>query len=47
VYDIVCDGTYLYTTAPWCEQQSAWRIERDETGKPVSMILLNPDLAGQ
>ena len=47
VYDIVTDGTYLYATAPWSEPQSVWQIERDETGKPIEMKLINPNLAGE
>ena len=47
VYDIATDGTYLYASAPWSEQQSAWRIERDHTGKPVGITLLNPNLSGK
>lgn len=44
VYDAVCDGEYLYTTAPWTESQSAWRILRDADGRPVAMESQNPAL---
>jgi hypothetical protein len=44
VYDAVCDGQYLYTTAPWSTSQSAWRILRDADGRPVAMESQNPAL---
>ena len=44
VYDAVCDGEYLYTTAPWEEQQCAWRIIRDANGRPIKMELQNDAL---
>ncbi len=45
VYDIVCDGKLLYSTAPWSEEQVVWLIVRDKDLAPTELLLVNPNIA--
>ena len=43
-YEFTTDGIHLYTTAPWAEEQACWRIEYDQTGRPVALLLVSADI---
>ena len=44
VYDMTSDGQYLYTSAPWADEQACWRIKQDESGRPAALTLLDADI---
>ncbi len=44
LHDLVSDGEYLYTTAPWTQSQTVWRIVRDKDGKPLTLQLIDRDI---
>ena len=43
-HDLESDGTYLYSTAPWKEEQTCWKIVYSNDGKPAALELVNADL---
>ena len=43
-YEFTTDGIHLYTTAPWAEEQACWRIEYDQTGRPVALLLVSAEI---
>ena len=47
LYDFASDGTLLYSSAPWAEEQVCWEIVRDESGKPRSLRLLSEDISAE
>ena len=46
LHDLVSDGKYLYTTAPWTDTQTVWRVIRDEGGAPTALQQVAEDIAG-
>jgi hypothetical protein len=43
-HDLESDGKYIYSTAPWKEEQTCWKIIYNNSGKPESLELVNADL---
>ena len=43
-YSLTADGTHVYTSAPWADEQACWRIVYDEAGRPSALTLITADL---
>ncbi|MBO5071052.1 MAG: hypothetical protein J6C37_11950, partial [Roseburia sp.] len=43
-YSISADGEYLYSCAPWGEEQILWKIVYDESGRPFSLQLIDENI---
>lgn len=43
-YSLTTDGEYLYTSAPWADEQACWHILYDEAGRPASLSLVSDDI---
>lgn len=43
VHDFTTDGAYLYSTVPWGDSHTCWRVEYDG-GKPVGLTLVCEDI---
>jgi len=44
VYAMTGDGVYLYTSAPWAEEQVCWRVEYDPAGRPAALTMVSADI---
>lgn len=43
-YALTADGEYLYTSAPWADEQACWRIVYDADGRPSALTLVDSDI---
>ena len=43
-HDLATDGNYLYTMAPWTEEQTCWKLEYNDDGQPIRITLMNEDI---
>lgn len=43
-YSITTDGEYLYSCAPWGEEQILWKVVYDENHRPLSLQLLDENI---
>lgn len=44
-HDLATDGGYLYTMAPWEEGQTCWKLEYNDEGRPIGIILVNENIS--
>ena len=47
IHDLTTDGVYIYTTAPWANEQSCWQLACDGSGKPIGMKLVSTDVTSE
>ena len=47
IHDLTTDGVYIYTTAPWANEQSCWQLACDDSGKPIGMKLVSTDVTSE
>jgi len=40
-HDLAANGDYLYTSAPWKDGQSCWKLEYDRDGRPTGITLIS------
>lgn len=43
-YALSTDGVHLFSCVPWDDYQALWQIVRQESGRPVGLVLLDPDI---
>lgn len=44
-HDLATDGNYLYTMAPWAEGQTCWKLEYNDEGHPMRIILVDKNIS--
>ena len=44
LYSVTSDGEYVYSCAPWGEEQIQWKLEYDEIGRPAAMRLVDKNI---
>lgn len=44
-HDLATDGNYLYTMAPWAEEQTCWKLEYNDEGRPTGITLVNENIS--
>lgn len=47
IHDLATDGVYVYTTAPWANEQTCWKLEYDGSGKPLGINLVSIDITSE
>ena len=46
-HDLATDGNYLYTMAPWAEEQTCWRLEYNDERRPIGITLVTKNISIQ